>query len=254
MKLGDFNRPLGDNLYFAAHAEALEPAVRLRTLEGAENFAVQRLALGANTDTNSEAQMRLTANMWLAFMPSLRVTAAGLPHHADVADEVLDNLRPLLDQTVIENTKSARGSGLAYKVEGQIAEMAVLGTLLWGHSNLADRASRSVLPATSQQDRSSPKKRLSEGFDIQLATPHRIIPIQVKASSREIEKRLKRRLPPTNQYRRGIVTLYVSRLIPDHMNYPAQMLADAVIRGDEAVLTEANHLIDKSIIKSSQVS
>lgn len=246
MKFEDFNGPPTDKMWLLAHSESLAPAERVARLEDVANLALQRVKLGQNIDTAGEEREQLRTKMWLAFMPSLRTTAAGLPHNADVAGEVLCYVRPLLKEVVIDNTSSLNGNGRNTNIEGLLAEMAVLGTILWSHANDTSRARRRVLPATARQDASVPNKRFASGFDILLDTQGETIPIQVKATSLDLKKRIKHGFP-IRAYERGIVTIRVSQLVLAHKQFAPHILADAVIAGDEKALVQANVKIDDEI-------
>ena len=241
---------LTDTLGYLAYSQSISPDERVRRVRDTARFMGQCIEIAGEPADTGEYIKSLRLRSWLACLPSLEAVAAGLPHHADIAQVVLKNLLPTLEETVIENTRTINNFRGNETIHGQIAEMAVLATILWSHSVRPDRVRRSILPASYSQDQSK-EGSIASGFDLLLDTQSRFVPLQVKST--DLTYKSRQRLGFSGRpYRKDIAVIYVSRLVGKDYNphYAPQILADAVIKEDENLLTNAIDEIDIAVEKA----
>jgi hypothetical protein len=241
---------LTDTMGYLAHTPSLVPHDRLTRLNLVAEFVARDLESAGEPTHEGEYVQALRMRTWLACLPSLRTTAAGLSHTAEISEEVLESLVLTLKEAVTGSTKTIREFRGGSTIHGQIAEMAVLSTLLWSHANNPKHAGRSVLPASHDQDISQSCGPAS-GFDLVLNMQGVFARLQVKSSDKEFMAQ-QRKGYYGRLYRRGIAIVYASRLIgrEEDPNYAPQILADAIISEDEGLLTRANEGIDMAIKKA----
>ncbi len=235
---------------YYANSQLLTPADRFARLEAATSVLEGALmAVGAPADTGEYLQI-FRVKTWLACLPSLRATALEAPHNADISEAVLANILPPMRQ-LAEDTAEHVDHGIGGdSAHGFLGELAVLGSLLWAHTTDPDRALHRVLPATADQDRSGSQGRRS-GFDLLLDSAKFVTPLQVKSSDSR-EAKIRAYGGGSNRYQRNIAKIYISRLLGLHSDsyehlYAPQLLADAVLRRDEDVLTQAIEGIDLAV-------
>lgn len=238
---------------YLAHTPSIDPAERLTRLDRVAAQTADCLEAGGEPATAGEYLTSMQLRTWLACLPSLRATAADLPHDADTAQQSLANLQPTLHELTIggsEATSGPKGEAGAY---GLLAEVAVLGTVLWSHATHPQRAGRSIIPATPSQDRSQKDKGngLLTGFDLLLDTQRAFVPIQVKSSHRGAVRQMIYGYN-ARQYKEAIAVVYLSSLIGEENipNYESYILADALVKEDEASLVKANETIDAAVAKA----
>lgn len=238
---------LTDTMGFIAFNETLPARERLARLQSVAEFASCLLADNGEPACTGAYMRSLEMRTWFACMPTLEAIASGARHDADISDEVLGNLKPVLKEALDCAAGNTLGNGSRAQVQGYVAEMAVLGALVWSHANLFERVRRYVLPASRTQDRSSGLGK-RDGFDVILDKQDVFVPIQVKSNDRNYRKQQRHGFI-TKGYQQDVAVVYVSRLVDQERDshYASLLLADSIIRDDYDELFNAVEGIDAAI-------
>src|SRR5579884_3807477 len=98
--------PYIEAMGYVAHTHSLSPSERLNRLNTAADLAAEHLDAVGQPTSGGDYISSIRLRAWLACLPSLQAKALGIPHNADISEQVLGNLQPALHQLLIDSTDS----------------------------------------------------------------------------------------------------------------------------------------------------
>jgi hypothetical protein len=186
----------------------------------------------------------LRIRTWQACMPMLLCQASETEVSNDDLETVLGNIRNLLADTLTDCADMSSGARSGTTISGQLAEIAVLGALVWSSLN-GRRKPDLILPATSAQDFAH-STRSGKNFDISVYRNGKHIPVQVKSSREEFMR--KQRFGSTKPRGADVAkTVFVSTLVEyNNPRYAPEILADTIVKLDSSGLEYAKNILHKA--------